>query len=115
MDTFYDMIDPDADPGAIDVIAEVTMFAEKEGGRHTPFFTGYSPNHNFGEADNRSMYVGRIYLDNGDSVAPGEKKEVRIRFLNAGDLEELLTPRREWRIQEGLRLVGKGTVKTIMT
>ncbi|CAN5824742.1 hypothetical protein BH11VER1_BH11VER1_24260 [soil metagenome] len=46
----------------------------------------------------------------GEWVYPGETRELSITFLNAPGLSEMLTPGRTWRIQEGPKQIGAGTV-----
>lgn len=60
------------------------------------------------------MHVGFIDFDEGESLEPGEEAEREIVFSAAPGLVETLTPRREWRIQEGERLVGVGAVLEVL-
>ncbi len=50
----------------------------------------------------------------GRELRPGETMEVDIAFWRAPGLGELLHPGRRWRIQEGLKLVGIGTVAAVL-
>lgn len=100
----HDMLD-DGEP--MDVLAEVSFLRTSEGGRTSLVRGLYRPNHNFGSADDRQTYVGQIEFAPGDEVAPGESRQVAIRFLSGPGLAALLSVGREWRIQEGNRLVAR--------
>ncbi len=102
-----DLVD---DGELIDVWAEVSFLTALEGGRSGPIRGTYRPNHNFGSAGHRQTYIGQLAFAPGDDVAPGECRKVLIRFLSGPGLDLLLTPGREWRIQEGSRLVARARV-----
>lgn len=95
------------------VRAMIAMVQTDSGGRIGPFTKGFRPNHNFGAQDDRFFYIGQVEVPEGDWVYPGETRELLVTFLNARGLLELLTPSRTWRIQEGPRLIGTGTVMAI--
>ena len=98
------------DDTPIRVKATIHLVPEAEGGRHGPFTKGYRPNHNFQGPDDRFFFIGQIEAGENEWGAPGESKVLWITFLNARGLRELLVPGRVWRIQEGGKLVGTGTV-----
>jgi len=98
------------DDKLIAVRATIAFVAQDKGGRHGPFTKGFRPNHNFGGPEDRFFFIGQIEVEEGDWVFPGEIRELTVSFLNARGLRELLVPGRIWRIQEGPRLVGTGTV-----
>ena len=94
----------DQDP--ISVVARLKMLSAAEGGRSQPFYKNYRPNHNFGDASNRGMYIGQVELQERNQLGPGEECEAIVRFINGVGLREQLVPGRIWRIQEGMKLVG---------
>ena len=98
----------------ISVRANARLLPIAEGGRITPIRGSYRPNHNFFDPDNRNMIVGFIDLPNGSELHPGESIELPITFWNSDGLERQIYPGREWRIQEGAKLVGIGTVLEIL-
>ena len=99
---------------SIRVRSMITLLSSESGGRNSPVRKGYSPNHNFGDETNREFYIGRLELSEEDSLAPGESRELVIHFLSGQGLRENLTPGRSWRIQEGAKLVGEGTVLEVL-
>lgn len=60
------------------------------------------------------MDVAFIELADGEALHPGEATELELTFWDRPGLDEVLAPGREWRIQEGPRLVGVGTVLEIV-
>lgn len=98
----------------IQVRARIRLLPTSEGGRTLPVGGSYRPNHNLGAADNREMDVAFIEFADGESLQPGEATERELTFWDRPGLDEVLTPGREWRIQEGPRLVGVGTVLEIL-
>jgi translation elongation factor EF-Tu-like GTPase len=60
------------------------------------------------------MGMGSIDLPEGFLLHPGESAEVEMT-LYPWPLDADLSPDREWRIQEGERLVGTGTVLAVLS
>lgn len=112
IDVIYDNADS-IDNELIIVSARLALVPTNEGGRKSPILDKLRPNHNFGDADNRSMYIGQIELGEGQSLAPGESRQVIVRFLNVRGLREQLTVGRVWRIQEGMKLIGTAEVLSV--
>ncbi|MCX4241498.1 elongation factor Tu [Paraliomyxa miuraensis] len=85
--------------------AEVITLSAKEGGRHTPFGTGYRPQLHFGAADVSAT------LDVGErgSVSPGERAEIAFRL----DKPVACEPGMRFAIREGGRTVGAGFVTEV--
>ena len=102
IDAFSDFMD---DGKPIDVIADIHFLTTDAGGKSCPVRAHYRPNHNFGSPDNRAFYIGQVEVAPGDEIAPGESRRVPIRFLGGVGLRDLLVQGREWRVQEGCRLV----------
>jgi translation elongation factor EF-Tu-like GTPase len=103
-----------ANQPSIRVRASLSFLSTEEGGRQTPAFSGYRPNHNFGEPSGREFYIGQITFERSESILPGESKEVGIEFLNGPGLMDALRSGRPWRIQEGPKLVATATLIEIL-
>jgi translation elongation factor EF-Tu-like GTPase len=93
------------------VRAKIELLPTPLGGRFHPVVGGHSyrPNHNFGLAGG-DMSTGFIDLPLGQSLLPGDTAEVLIAFWYWSGLEGEIFVGREWRIQEGAKVVGKGTI-----
>ena len=98
----------------VTVRAEVRLLPTSEGGRTVSIRGSYRPNHNFLGPEDREMTVGCIDLPEGSELLPGQSAEVTITFLGWPGLTGLVHPGREWRIQEGSRLVGIGRVIEVL-
>jgi elongation factor Tu len=87
--------------------AEIYVLSAAEGGRHTPFQSGYRPQFFFGATD----VTGTLRLSHGDAAAgtPGER--LRIHF--ALDREIGLEPGMRFALREGKRTVGAGIVTAV--
>ena len=90
------------------VRAQVCFARAEEGGRQHPIFTGYRPQFHFGSP--RVGYDGMITLEHAGGVLPGDQCFVRVRFLHPELLQGVLRPGAAFDIQEGLRVVGRGTI-----
>ncbi|WP_373499056.1 EF-Tu/IF-2/RF-3 family GTPase, partial [Desulfococcus sp.] len=87
--------------------AEVYILSKEEGGRHTPFFTGYRPQFYFRTTD----VTGILTLPEGvEMVMPGDNIKI------TGDLITPIAMEKELRfaIREGGRTVGAGVVSDII-
>jgi len=86
--------------------AEVYVLSKEEGGRHTPFFTGYKPQFYI-----RTMDVtGEIELPSGvEMVMPGDNTKMIIKLITPVAMEEGL----RFAIREGGRTVGAGVVTSV--
>jgi translation elongation factor EF-Tu-like GTPase len=96
--------------GIVKVEATLSLLPTSESGRTAPIGRGYRPNHNFGSASDRSMYVGEVLLQDQEWLFPGESAQVAVCFMEAPGLALFLQPGRTWRIQEGARLVAIATL-----
>jgi elongation factor Tu len=85
--------------------ARVYALTREEGGRHTPFFSGYRPQFHLRTAD----VQGELILDDGAMVLPGDTAELRVELGRPVALAPGLT----FAIREGGRTVGAGTVTGI--
>lgn len=97
------------------IIARVQLLPSAESGLSSPIpgGTSYRPNHNFLDAENREMGMGAIDLPSGVALHPGEAIDVEM-ILYPWPPETDMSPGRTWRIQEGGRLVGTGTVLVVL-
>jgi len=86
--------------------AEVYVLTKEEGGRHTPFFSGYRPQFYFRTTD----VTGVINLPEGvEMVMPGDNIQMAIELITPIAIEEGL----RFAIREGGRTVGAGVVTGI--
>jgi elongation factor Tu len=86
---------------------EVYVLTKEEGGRHTPFFTGYRPQFYFRTTD----VTGVATLPEGvEMVMPGDNTQVRVELIMPIAMEKGL----RFAIREGGRTVGSGTVTEIL-
>jgi elongation factor Tu len=99
----------------VTVKAEVRLLSASESGRIGPIRGSYRPNHNFFGPDDRNMTVGVIDLPDGSELHPGQSMEVTITFMGWPGLADQVYQGREWRIQEGGRLVGFGRVIEVLS
>jgi elongation factor Tu len=100
-----------AKPGTItphtEFEAEVYVLTPEEGGRHTPFHSGYKPQFYFRTTD----VTGEIFLPEGiEAVIPGDNANFRVKLIQPIALEEGL----RFAIREGGRTVGAGVVTKIL-
>ncbi|MDR7457085.1 MAG: elongation factor Tu [Armatimonadota bacterium] len=100
-----------AKPGTIkphtEFEAEVYVLTKEEGGRHTPFFTGYRPQFYFRTTD----VTGDIALPAGvEMVMPGDNITMGVKLITPVALEEGL----RFAIREGGRTVGAGVVTKVV-
>ena len=87
--------------------AEVYVLTKDEGGRHTPFFSGYRPQFFFRTTD----VTGDIQLEEGvEMVMPGDNAKFTIELITPIAIEEGL----RFAIREGGRTVGAGVVTKIL-
>jgi translation elongation factor EF-Tu-like GTPase len=112
---FTDVLEPRGEGnGTILVQARVHFLSTEEGGREGPVMAKYRPNHNFGPEGNRRFYIGQLQIPEAKWIQPGETIEVEVAFFNVGDIKNLLTSGRRWRIQEGQKLVANAEVLSIL-
>lgn len=98
----------------LSVRAEVRLLPASENGRTKPLRGSYRPNHNFFGPESREMTVGFIELPEGTELYPGQSMEIPITFWWWPGLENQIYPGREWRIQEGARLVATGKIIEVL-
>ena len=87
--------------------AEVYCLKKEEGGRHTPFFSGYRPQFYFRTTD----VTGVANLPEGtEMVMPGDNVEMSIELIQPIAMDQGL----RFAIREGGRTVGSGVVSEIL-
>jgi elongation factor Tu len=87
--------------------AEVYVLTKEEGGRHTPFFSGYRPQFYFRTTD----VTGEIKLPQGvEMVMPGDNANLEVKLIYPVAMEKGL----RFAIREGGRTVGAGVVTEIL-
>ena len=86
--------------------AEVYVLSKEEGGRHTPFFSGYRPQFYFRTTD----ITGVVTLNEGiEMIMPGDNTTFHVHLINPIAMEKGL----RFAIREGGRTVGAGVVSEI--
>ena len=86
---------------------EVYVLKKEEGGRHTPFFTGYKPQFYFRTTD----ITGEIKLAEGvEMVMPGDNSTFEVTLIAPIAMQEGL----RFAVREGGRTVGAGVVTQII-
>ncbi|OGY15870.1 MAG: translation elongation factor Tu [Candidatus Chisholmbacteria bacterium RIFCSPHIGHO2_01_FULL_48_12] len=100
-----------AQPGSIkphtEFEAEVYILTKEEGGRHTPFFTGYRPQFYIRTTD----VTGEIKLPEGvEMVMPGDNAKMTVKLIQPVAMEEGI----RFAIREGGHTVGAGVVTKIL-
>jgi elongation factor Tu len=87
--------------------AKIYALKKDEGGRHTPFFTGYRPQFYFRTTD----VTGTVKLPSGvEMVMPGDNTNLEMSLITNVAMEQGL----RFAIREGSRTVGAGTVTEIL-
>jgi len=83
--------------------AQVYILSKDEGGRHTPFFTGYKPQFYIRTTD----VTGEVTLEKGvEMVMPGDNAKMSVKLIQPVALEEGL----RFAIREGGLTVGAGAI-----
>lgn len=100
-----------AAPGSItphtEFESEVYVLTKEEGGRHTPFFSGYKPQFYFRTTD----VTGEVTLPEGtEMVMPGDTVNLKIKLIAPIALEK----KQRFAIREGGKTVGAGVVTKII-
>ena len=88
-------------------VGQVYVLKKEEGGRHTPFFSGYRPQFYFRTTD----VTGSIKLPEGmEMVMPGDHIDMEVELITEIAMDEGL----RFAIREGGRTVGSGVVTSII-
>jgi len=99
-----------AAPGSIkphtEFLGEVYVLRKEEGGRHTPFFSGYRPQFYIGTLD----VTGAVDLPEGvEMVMPGDSVNLKVKLIVPVALES----GSRFAIREGGRTVGAGVITKV--
>jgi len=87
--------------------SEVYILKKEEGGRHTPFFTGYKPQFYIRTTD----VTGEVTLAEGtEMVMPGDTTTFKVKLVSPIALEE----QQRFALREGGKTVGAGVVTKIV-
>ncbi|MBI4444359.1 MAG: elongation factor Tu [Acidobacteria bacterium] len=87
--------------------AEAYILTKEEGGRHTPFFTGYRPQFYFRTTD----VTGVVKLAEGtEMVMPGDNVTINVELITPIAMEKSL----RFAIREGGHTVGAGTITEVL-
>ncbi len=100
-----------AKPGSVtphtEFEAETYILKKEEGGRHTPFFTGYKPQFYIRTTD----VTGEVTLEDASKmVMPGDTIKFKVKLVAPVALEE----KQRFAIREGGKTVGAGVVSKIV-
>ncbi|MDX1535195.1 MAG: elongation factor Tu [Candidatus Spechtbacterales bacterium] len=100
-----------AKPGSVnphtEFEAEVYVLKKEEGGRHTPFFTGYKPQFYFRTTD----VTGDVTLPEGtEMVMPGDTVSFKAKLVVPVAMEE----KQRFAIREGGKTVGAGVITKVV-
>lgn len=100
-----------AKPGSItphtEFEAQVYILTKEEGGRHTPFFSGYRPQFYIRTTD----VTGEVTLQEGvEMVMPGDSAKMKVKLIQPVALEDGM----RFAIREGGHTVGAGAVSKII-
>ena len=86
---------------------EVYILTKEEGGRHTPFFSGYRPQFYFRTTD---VTGSSKLLGGAEMVMPGDNVTIEVELQSPIAMEEKL----RFAIREGGKTVGSGVVTKIL-
>ena len=100
-----------AKPGSVkphtEFEAEVYILSKEEGGRHTPFFTGYKPQFYVRTSD----ITGEVTLPEGiEMVMPGDNAKMKVKLIQPVAMENGL----RFAIREGGNTVGAGVITKVI-
>lgn len=86
--------------------AEVYVLTKEEGGRHTPFVSGYKPQFYIRTAD----VTGEVTLEKVEMVSPGDNTQFSVKLMSPVSIEVGV----RFAIREGGQTVGQGIVTEIV-
>ena len=96
-----------AELGLTEFDAEVYILKKEEGGRHTPFFTGYKPQFYIRTTD----VTGEVTLAEGtEMVMPGDTVTFKVKLHAPVALED----QTRFAVREGGKTVGAGVVTKVV-
>ncbi len=86
--------------------AEIYVLKKEEGGRHTPFMTGYKPQFFVRTTD----VTGTVTMEGREMIMPGDNAKINVELIYKIAMEEGL----RFAIREGGRTVGAGVITKIL-
>lgn len=87
--------------------AEIYVLTKEEGGRHTPFFSGYKPQFYVRTTD----VTGEVTLPDGvEMVMPGDNAKIKAKLIQPVAMEEGM----RFAIREGGKTVGAGVISKVV-
>jgi elongation factor Tu len=85
----------------------VYVLSKEEGGRHTPFFSGYKPQFYIRTTD----VTCEIELPEGvEMVVPGDNVEMKVKLIVPVAMDDQL----RFAVREGGRTVGSGVITSVI-
>ena len=87
--------------------AEVYVLTKEEGGRHTPFFTGYRPQFYFRTTD---VTGTATLLGDAEMCMPGDNVKLSVELISPIAMDDNV----RFAIREGGRTVGSGVVTKVL-
>ncbi len=86
--------------------AEIYVLKKEEGGRHTPFMTGYRPQFFIRTTD----VTGAITVKGAEMIVPGDNAQIEVELIYPVAMQEGL----RFAIREGGRTVGAGVITKVL-
>lgn len=86
--------------------AEIYVLKKEEGGRHTPFMTGYRPQFFIRTTD----VTGAITVKGAEMIVPGDNAQIEVELIYPVAMQEGL----RFAIREGGRTVGAGVITKVV-
>jgi len=116
--TDYNITDFDMEstPAFFEVKSKLKLIPTKEGGRKTAIKSGYRPDHVFEYEDSgivKYAFIGDIQLKELETLEPGKKATVIVRFLTHQPIEQFLQIGKTWWIHEGPNMIGEAEIISI--
>lgn len=86
--------------------AQIYVLKKEEGGRHTPFMTGYKPQFFLGTTD----VTGEVSMEGREMIMPGDNAAITVELIYKVAIEG----GQKFAIREGGRTVGAGSIIKIL-
>ncbi len=86
--------------------AQIYVLKKEEGGRHTPFMTGYKPQFFLGTTD----VTGEVSMEGREMIMPGDNAAITVELIYKVAIED----GQKFAIREGGRTVGAGSIIKIL-
>ena len=86
--------------------AQIYVLKKEEGGRHTPFMTGYKPQFFLGTTD----VTGEVSMEGREMIMPGDNAAITVELIYKVAIED----GQKFAVREGGRTVGAGSIIKIL-